>query len=231
MKQETDSTVDQQEINKFSQHANDWWNTQGPLKTLHDINEARLEFVAQHFELLGSALLDLGCGGGVFSEALAKAGATVTGIDAELEAIRIAKAHASSEQLSIEYQCILVEEFEHEVFDAITCMEMLEHVQNPSLVLEHCRRLLRPNGTLVLSTINRGVKSYASAVIAAEYVLGILPKQTHDYKKFIKPSELAVMARTAGFTLKKIQGLTYNPFTRQAHLSKDVGVNYLMVFT
>jgi len=223
-----ESTIDDQELHKFAQHANDWWDKEGPLKTLHDINDVRLEFISQHINLKGLRVLDVGCGGGILGEAMAKAGAEVTGIDAENEAITIAQAHAEKNQLTIDYQCTPIEDYESKGFDIVTCMEMLEHVQNPELVIEHCKRLLKPGGFLFLSTISRTVKAYAGAIIAAEYVLNILPKQTHDYKKFIKPSELMTMARAFDLNLIDMKGLNYNPILRTARLSDDVSVNYLL---
>lgn len=224
-----ESSIDDQEVNKFAQHANDWWDKQGPLKTLHDINDTRLEFISQHINLKGLHVLDVGCGGGILCEAMAKAGAEVTGIDAESEAIGVAKGHATENQLSIEYYSTPIEEFESKQFDVITCMEMLEHVQNPELVLEHCKRLIKPNGFIFLSTISRTIKAYAGAIIAAEYLLKILPKQTHDYNKFIKPSELLAMARPFDLNLIDMKGMNYNPISRNASLSSDVSVNYLLL--
>jgi 2-polyprenyl-6-hydroxyphenyl methylase/3-demethylubiquinone-9 3-methyltransferase len=222
------STVNPEEIQKFAQHANLWWDPQGPLKTLHDINQTRLDFIAQHVSLTDSKVLDIGCGGGILCEAMAKSGAQVTGIDAAAEAISIAQEHAKNNQLPINYLCTSVEEYQHPVFDAITCMELLEHVENPQLIFEHCRRLLKPQGWLFVSTISRTLKAYATAIIAAEYILGLLPRQTHDYKKFIKPSELLAMARPWEFKLIDLQGMDYNPFLRKASLSSDVSVNFLM---
>lgn len=224
------TTVDEQEINKFSLHATQWWDKNGPLKTLHDINASRLQWVEQYVSLQKTSVLDVGCGGGIFAEAMTHNEATVTGIDASEEAIAVAKKHAQTTGLTIDYQHIAIEDFEHSGFDVITCMEMLEHVLHPELVIEHCSRLLKPNGLLFLSTINRTLKAYSQAVIAAEYVLKILPRQTHDYNKFIKPSELARIARSFDLQLKGLSGLQYNPFTRVSTLTDDVGVNYLMVF-
>lgn len=223
-----ESTIDDQELHKFAQHANDWWDKEGPLKTLHDINGIRLEFISQHINLKGIRVLDVGCGGGILCEAMAKAGAEVTGIDAESEAIIIAQAHAEKNRLTIDYQCTPIEDYDSKGFDVVTCMEMLEHVQNPELVIEHCKRLLKPDGFLFLSTISRTIKAYAGAIIAAEYVLNILPKQTHDYRKFIKPSELMTMARAFDLNLIDMKGLNYNPILRTARLSDDVSVNYLL---
>lgn len=223
-----DSTIDNQEVNKFAQHATHWWDKQGPLKTLHDINETRLEFVKKYTNLTNARVLDVGCGGGILCEAMARCDAQVTGLDAECDAIDVAKEHAISNNLLIDYQCAPIEDYEGEPFDVITCMEMLEHVQNPELVLKHCKRLLKPNGFLFLSTISRTLKAYASAIIAAEYILKILPRQTHDYNKFIKPSELVAMARLFDLHLEGMNGIYYNPLTRVASLSQDVSVNYLI---
>lgn len=222
------STINVQEINKFAQHAALWWDTEGPLKTLHDINGTRLDFINQHASLIQTHVLDVGCGGGILCEALAKAGAQVIGIDAESEAIGVAQNHAKSHHLNIDYFCTAVEAYEGHPFDVITCMEMLEHVQNPELVFKHCRRLLKPDGLLFVSTINRTIKAYASVIVAAEYLLNLLPRQTHDYDKFIKPSELLAMARALGFQLVDMKGMDYNPFLRRALLGDNVQVNYLL---
>lgn len=224
------TTINEHEVTKFAQHARHWWDKEGPLKTLHDINDTRLEFIKQHVPLAGLSVLDVGCGGGVLCEALAQSGALVTGIDAEQQALETAKAHAKTNQLDIEYHCSPVEAFDGQ-FDVITCMEMLEHVNNPELVLEHCKRLLKPHGMLFLSTISRTLKAYVSVVIAAEYVLGLLPKQTHDYDKFIKPSELLAMARHFDLNLVDMRGLDYNPLSRKASLSSHVHVNYLLALS
>lgn len=227
----TKTTVDPVEVAKFAQHANQWWDLNGPLKTLHDINPVRLEWIQKYVSLSGKRVLDLGCGGGVLSEGLAKAGAIVTGLDVEVDAIKTASLHAENEGLQINYVCQPVEQYEgeSELFDVITCMEMLEHVADPQQVIHHAARLLKPNGLLFLSTINRTVKAYASVIIAAEYVLNLLPRQTHDYDKFIKPSELSAMTRAEGFDTEGISGLHYQPFTRLASLQQSVDMNYLMV--
>lgn len=222
------STVDTQEIAKFAQHAQQWWDCEGPLKTLHDINPQRLDFIESQVNLSGLSVLDLGCGGGILSEALAKKGAQVIGLDAEETAINAAQMHAKQSGLAIHYQCCPVEDFEHPGFDLICCMEMLEHVNDPQEIINHCARLLKPGGHLFLSTLNRGLKSYATAIIAAEYILGLLPKQTHDFGKFIKPSELAAMIRKAGLEFSLMKGLSYNPLSRKAWLSDSVDVNYLV---
>lgn len=222
------SSIDRQEINKFEQHAMQWWDKNGPLKTLHDINPLRLAFIQSMQSIAGKKILDVGCGGGVLTEAMARAGALCTGIDAERHAIASAAAHAAKEGLTIDYKASAIEDLQEGEFDIISCMEMLEHVQNPQLVIQHCARLLKPGGTLFLSTINRTIKAYASAILAAEYVLRLLPRQTHDYDKFISPSELAAIVRQENFQLLSLKGMNYNPFTRNASLTEDVSVNYLM---
>lgn len=223
-----ESTINIEEINKFAQHATQWWNTEGPLKTLHDINPTRLNFMLRHTPLTNLTVLDIGCGGGILCEAMAKVGASVTGIDAEKEAIQTAKEHAATQHLAIQYYSTPVELYQNEHYDVITCMEMLEHVENPAMVLEHCKRLLKPGGFLFLSTINRTFKAYASAIFAAEYVLNLLPRQTHDYSKFIKPSELIAIARFFELDLIEMKGMNYNPILGSASLSSNVGINYLL---
>lgn len=222
------STVDSQEIAKFAQHAAHWWDLDGPLKTLHDINPARLEFIRGRHNLSKSSILDVGCGGGILAEAMALRGACVTGLDVEAEALAAGRAHAEAKQLELVYVNCPIEEYEHEAFDAVTCMEMLEHVNEPQLVIDHCARLLKPGGYLFLSTINRSAMAYATTIVAAEYILGLLPRQTHDFKKFIKPSELAAMIRKAGLELVDLTGLSYNPITRMASLKESVDANYLV---
>ena len=223
----TNMTVDASEVAKFAQHASQWWNTEGPLKTLHDINPARIDFMHKFTEYDGSQVLDVGCGGGILSEGMALKGAIVTGLDVEPHAIEAAKAHAEQHHLHIQYVCQPIEEYEG-AYDLVTCMEMLEHVSEPQLVIEHCTRLLKPGGYLFLSTINRTLQAYASVIIAAEYILGLLPRQTHDYEKFIKPSELAAMVRKEGLETIGMAGMTYNPFTREASLQDSIKVNYLL---
>ncbi|MCP0913438.1 MULTISPECIES: bifunctional 2-polyprenyl-6-hydroxyphenol methylase/3-demethylubiquinol 3-O-methyltransferase UbiG [Legionella] len=221
------STIDSAEVAKFSQLAAQWWNANGPLKTLHDINPARINFIEKFINVKEQRVLDVGCGGGILSEGLAALGADVTGLDVEEEAIHAACAHAQESGLDIDYLCMPIEEYDQAPFAVITCMEMLEHVTEPQLVIKHCARLLKQDGYLFLSTINRTFAAYLGAVIAAEYVLELLPRQTHDYKKFIKPSELAAMVREAGMETVGIAGMSYNPLTRTASLQDSVSINYL----
>ncbi|MBA2651519.1 MAG: bifunctional 2-polyprenyl-6-hydroxyphenol methylase/3-demethylubiquinol 3-O-methyltransferase UbiG [Tatlockia sp.] len=222
------STVDSQEIAKFAQHASQWWDREGPLKTLHDINPARLEFILGFQDLAQKKVLDLGCGGGILTEAMAKIEANLTGLDVENDALEAAKSHALQSGLSINYINCPVEIYEAEPFEIVTCMEMLEHVKDPQLVINHCARLLKPGGYLFLSTINRSLKAYLSAIVAAEYILGLLPRQTHDFEKFIKPSELVTMIRKAGLEFCGMSGMSYNPLSRSAKLQQSVDVNYLV---
>ncbi len=223
------STIDPVEVAKFAQHATQWWNKEGPLKTLHDINPARVSYIKQYIALSGQRILDVGCGGGILSESLAEHGALVTGLDVEVDAINCAQEHAQRLDLSVEYVCQPIESFNANSFDAITCMEMLEHVQDPAEVIKHCSRLLKAGGYLFLSTLNRTLKAYASVIVGAEYLLNLLPRQTHDYDKFIKPSELANMIRASGLEAVGLSGLGYNPITRIADLQNSVDVNYLFV--
>lgn len=226
------SSIDSAEVSKFALHASEWWDLQGPLKTLHDINPTRLAYIQQFGSLKDKLVLDIGCGGGILSEAMAKAGAQVTGLDVEPHALAVAKDHALSQQLNITYECQAVENYlpkSSELFDIVTCLEMLEHVAQPALIIEHAARLLKPGGLLVLSTINRTFKAYFSVIVAAEYVLNLIPKQTHDYSKFIKPSELMTLLRASGFEEESLVGLNYNPFNRQSALAPSVDINYLSV--
>ena len=226
MKKKT--TVDHLEVEKFSQLSEQWWDADGPLKTLHDINPPRMEFIQKFVDLSEARILDVGCGGGILAEAMAVRGAKVTGLDVETESLTSAKLHAQQSNLSIEYVCQPIETYESDSFDSITCMEMLEHVANPQWVINHCVRLLKPNGYLLLSTINRTVAAYAGAILGAEYILNVLPRQTHDFNKFIKPSELAAMVRNAGLETIGISGMAYNPFSRHASLQDSVAINYLL---
>lgn len=222
------STINEYEIAKFAKLSQHWWDTEGDLRTLHDINSARLNFIKQHSILQGMLVLDVGCGGGILSEAMAREGAIVTGIDAEESAIKVAHEHAGLSQLPIDYLCTPIEEYESGLFDLVTCMEMLEHVDEPQWIVKHCVRLLKPGGFLFLSTLNRSLMAYLTAVVAAEYILQLLPKQTHDYHKFIKPAELAEIARAEHLEVIGLNGMLYNPLNRTVSLQESVNVNYLM---
>lgn len=222
------STLNPQEIEKFNAIAEKWWDNQGPMRPLHDLNPVRLNFIKKYVDLNQKFALDIGCGAGILSESLAKLGATVMGLDAAEHVIQAARVHQQDSLPNLSYFHGVIEEFEHSEFDVISCMEMLEHVDSPQEVLNHCHRLLKPGGWLFLSTINRHPMAYLKAIIGAEYVLKLLPKQTHDYKKFIKPSELSNMVMQAGFEVVSISGMHYNPFTYHAKLTDSVQVNYLM---
>jgi 2-polyprenyl-6-hydroxyphenyl methylase/3-demethylubiquinone-9 3-methyltransferase len=229
MNQYTENT-DRRELDKFASLAEDWWDPRGKLRTLHHINPMRLRYVDRRVGLKGKKVLDLGCGGGVLSEAMARAGALVTGIDANQSAITAAIDHCRGEDLTISYYATTAELFamdHHHVFDAIICMELLEHVPDVPSLLASCALMLRPGGHLILSTINRNALSYASVVLTAEYLLGLLPRGTHDYSRFIRPSELAAWLRSAGFELQDIAGMTYIPGLNTGMINNRPAVNYL----
>jgi 2-polyprenyl-6-hydroxyphenyl methylase/3-demethylubiquinone-9 3-methyltransferase len=223
--------VDPAEIEKFSKLAHRWWDPQGEFRPLHDINPLRLEWIARHANLKGAAVLDIGCGGGILAEAMAQRGAHVTGIDLSEKALRVAELHLHESQLSIKYAKASAEDYAatHAAeFDVVTCMELLEHVPEPASMVAACARLVRPGGQAFFSTINRNPKSYLFAVVGAEYVLGLLPKGTHDYMRFIKPSELSRWSRAAGLRADELVGMSYNPITRRYRLGRDCDVNYLL---
>lgn len=226
----TTETTDPLEIARFAQHAKQWWQPDGAFKTLHDINPARLHWIQQYINPKNLNMLDIGCGGGILTEGLARCGANMTGLDVEEQALETAREHAKASNLSIKYVCEPVESFEAGPFDAITCLEMLEHVDDPQWVIDSAVALLKPGGFLFLSTVNRTPKAYATVILAAEYVLSLLPRQTHSFERFIRPSELASSVRTTGLEVLGVTGLDYNPFSREAVLREDyVDVNYLLV--
>jgi len=223
--------LDEIEIAKFKALASAWWDDTGASRTLHHINPARTEFVRARCNLKGARLLDVGCGGGIFSEALAREGAIVTGIDAGAEVIRIAAAHAHESGLAIDYQAVTAEEFARDHaggFAVVTCMELLEHVPDPARLLAACHALLEPGGELFASTLNRNLTAWLTAVVGAEYVARLLPRGTHDYAKFIRPAELARWLRAAGFELREVVGMQYNPLLRTASVGGSPRVNYLV---
>ena len=219
--------VDQAEIDKFSALAHRWWDPEGEFRPLHEINPLRLEWIAGHAALEGSSVLDVGCGGGILTEAMARRGAKVQGIDLSEKALRVAELHLQESKLDVRYEKAEVEQLAGE-FDVVTCMELLEHVPQPAGMVAACARLVRPGGRVFFSTINRNPKSYLFAVVGAEYVLGLLPKGTHDYQRFIKPSELLRWTRDAGLRTVEMIGMTYNPITRRYRLGSDCDVNYLV---
>lgn len=229
----TTDNVDQQELDKFSILASRWWDKSSEFKPLHDINPLRLDYIDQGVGggLAGKTVLDVGCGGGILSESMAQRGANVTGIDMGEAPLSVAKLHLYESQLKVDYKCITVEQLAAEQpasFDVVTCMEMLEHVPEPASVVTACHNLVKPDGHVFFSTINRNLKSYLFAIIGAEYLLRLLPKGTHDYAKLIRPAELAQWVRATGGEMKDITGMSYNPLTKHYSLGKDVSVNYLI---
>ena len=229
----TAQNIDPQEVAKFDALASRWWDPHSEFKPLHAINPLRLNYIDSLCALAGKQVLDIGCGGGLLTEAMAARGAQVTGIDMAPTSIGVAKLHLLESGLSVDYQVVTAEDFatQHpQRFDVVTCMEMLEHVPDPASVIAACARLVKPGGHVVLSTLNRNPKSYLFAVIGAEYLLRMLPKGTHDYRKFIRPSELEAWARAAGLKLKGLRGLSYNPLTQSYALGADIDVNYMAHF-
>lgn len=223
--------VDPLELEKFSQLAHRWWDPGSEFKPLHDINPLRLDYIDGIAGLRGKAVLDVGCGGGILAESMAGRGARVTGIDLGDRPLKVAQLHLLESNLNVDYRLIAPEALAREragEFDLVTCMELLEHVPEPEITVRACAQLLRPDGRVFYSTINRNLKSYLLAVVGAEYVLRLLPRGTHDYAKFIKPSELAAMCRAAGLRVTGITGMTYNPFTRTYALGNDADVNYIL---
>lgn len=223
--------VDEIELQKFGDLAHKWWDKNSEFKPLHEINPLRLDWIAKHAKLTGANVLDVGCGGGILAESMFFRGANVTAIDMGEKALNVAKLHQLESGANIDYRLVSVEQLAHEKpasYDVVTCMEMLEHVPDPASVVASCAKLVKPNGQVFFSTINRNAKAYLYAVVGAEYVLNMLPKGTHDYAKFIKPSELAHMMRIAGLALESTAGMQYQPITQQYSLGDDVSVNYLV---
>jgi len=219
------------ELEKFDELAKDWWDKNGPLKTLHAINVPRLSFIKSHTELVDKEVLDIGCGGGILTEALAREGANTTGIDLAKKTIDIARKHANKENLTIDYQVVSAESWANDNearYDVITCMELLEHVPDPEKVITTIDTLLKPQGKVFLSTLNRTIMSFLQAIVGAEYILNIIPRGTHSYQQFIKPAELATWCRAHNLTVNDIQGLNYNPVNNNAKLTKNIHINYLM---
>lgn len=221
----------QAEVDKFNNLAHEWWNEEGEFKTLHQINPARVKFVADNAKLENSKLIDVGCGGGILSESLAAKGAIVDAIDLAPQSIEIAKLHLYESNLLVNYECIEIGEkaaTASESYDVLTCMEMLEHVPDPDYIIANCAKLLKPNGIAFFSTLNRNYKSYTLGILAAEYLLKLVPTGTHDYSKFIKPSELRHLLTKNGFEILSIKGINYNPLTQNFNLSDDTSINYLV---
>ena len=223
--------VDPAEIAKFSELAHRWWDPTSEFRPLHEINPLRLDYIDREAGLSGKHVIDVGCGGGILAEAMAERGARVTGIDLGERPLKVAQLHLLESRREIDYRLVSVEQLASErpgTFDIVTCMELLEHVPDPTSTVRACARLLRRGGDAFFSTINRNAKSYLFAVIGAEYVLRLLPVGTHDYAKFIKPSELAAMCRDCGLEVEAITGMTYNPLTKTYALGSDCDVNYIM---
>jgi 2-polyprenyl-6-hydroxyphenyl methylase/3-demethylubiquinone-9 3-methyltransferase len=223
--------MDPDEVAKFDESASRWWDPNSEYKPLHDINPLRLNYIDQRAALAGKRVVDVGCGGGILAESMAARGARVVGVDMAGGALAVAKLHTLESGLSVDYRQMTAEqlaETEPASFDVVTCMELLEHVPDPALLVASCAQLVKPGGQVFFSTLNRNPKSYLLAIAAAEYVLKMLPKGTHDYAKFIRPAELAKWLRAAGLDLKNVTGLSYNPLTRRYYLSQDISVNYLV---
>ncbi|MFV1873001.1 MAG: bifunctional 2-polyprenyl-6-hydroxyphenol methylase/3-demethylubiquinol 3-O-methyltransferase UbiG [Oleiphilus sp.] len=225
------ANVDKDEIAKFEALASRWWDKESEFKPLHDINPLRLNYIDERASLSGKKVVDIGCGGGILSEGMAQRGAKVLGIDMGEAPLSVAKLHGLESNVDVEYRQTTVEDLANEEagsYDVVTCLEMLEHVPDPSSVILACAKLLKPGGQLFLSTINRNPKAFLFAIVGAEHILKMLPKGTHEYKKFIKPSELSQYVRKAGLNFHDITGMTYNPLLKNYKLARDVDVNYLM---
>lgn len=224
--------VDAAEVAKFSELAHRWWDKDSEFKPLHEINPLRLGWIQSHKPLAGLRVLDVGCGGGILADSMARAGASVTGIDMSAKALGVARLHAlEASTPGIEYREITAEAIAAEMpgaFDVVTCMEMLEHVPDPASVVAACARLVKPGGSVFFSTINRNAKSFLMAIVGAEYVLGMLPKGTHEFAKLIKPSELTAFCRSSGLVVTEMQGMEHNPLTGRYWLSSDVSVNFML---
>jgi len=226
------ANVDPEEIAKFEELASRWWDRESEFKPLHDINPLRVDFIDRIATLAGKTTLDVGCGGGILSEAMAQRGAEVSGIDMGEAPLKVAKLHGLETGVNVDYRQVTVEQLateQPESFDIVTCMEMMEHVPDPSSIVDACSRLVKPGGYVFFSTLNRNPKSYLMAILGAEHLLKLVPKGTHDFKKFIRPSELANWIRQSGLHSEEITGLTYNPLTKAYSLNaKDVDVNYMI---
>lgn len=226
------ANADPAELAKFGEMASRWWDPNGEFKPLHDLNPLRLRFIESHIALTEKLVVDVGCGGGILSESMAARGARVTGIDLSEKPLTVAKLHRLESGVEVDYRLVAAESLAAEApntFDAVTCMEMLEHVPDPASTIAACAALAKPGGHIFFSTLNRNPKSFLFAIVGAEYVLNLLPKGTHEYARFITPSELSAMARAAGLTVTHFAGMAYNPITKQHALTTDTAVNYLAV--
>ncbi|MBN2699884.1 MAG: bifunctional 2-polyprenyl-6-hydroxyphenol methylase/3-demethylubiquinol 3-O-methyltransferase UbiG [Methylothermaceae bacterium] len=230
----TSDNVHSEEIEKFGAKAERWWDPTGEFRTLHQVNPLRIRFIREYARIRGQKIVDVGCGGGILSEALAREGGEVRGIDLAPELLEVAELHALEQGVeNVRYEGISAESLadrEPEGFDLVTCMEMLEHVPRPASVVAACARLVKPGGKVFFSTLNRNMKAYLLAIVGAEYVLDLIPKGTHQYDKFIRPSELAAWARAVDLEPLGIRGIEYNPLSRRFRLGKNLDVNYLMAF-
>jgi 2-polyprenyl-6-hydroxyphenyl methylase/3-demethylubiquinone-9 3-methyltransferase len=232
--QTSSRNADPAELAKFSALAQSWWDPKGPSKPLHDLNPLRLQYVGRAVALKDARVLDVGCGGGILSEAMARAGARVLGIDLSQAVLDVAELHAIEAKIAAEYRLVAVEELAQQqpaAFDLVTCMEMLEHVPDPAASVAALSALVKPGGDIIVSTLNRNPLAFAVAIVGAEYIARVLPRGTHEYLKFIRPSELARWGRAAGLELRDLTGITYNPLLRTFRLSADTRVNYLAHFT
>jgi 2-polyprenyl-6-hydroxyphenyl methylase/3-demethylubiquinone-9 3-methyltransferase len=231
MKPTQSANVDPAELQKFAALAHRWWDPNSEFKPLHEINPLRLNYIDSKVGLQGKRVLDVGCGGGILSESMSEQGADVMGIDLGEKALKVAQLHRLESGVKVDYRLVSVEDLAQQMpesFDVVTCMEMLEHVPDPAAVVRACAALVKPGGTVFFSTINRNPKAYLFAVIGAEYVLNLLPRGTHEYEKFIKPSELSSWGREAGLSVVGTKGMSYNPLTKHYRLGDDVSVNYML---
>jgi len=231
MNESPDINADPRELEKFGELAHRWWDPNSEFKPLHDINPLRLDWIDKKVGLAGKRVLDIGCGGGILAESMALRGAQVTGIDLGERALSVARLHLLESRQKVDYRLVSAEALAQELpgsFDAVTCMEMLEHVPDPGSVVRACATLVKPDGQVFMSTINRNLKAYLFAVIGGEYVLKLLPRGTHDYARFLRPAELAHHCRAAGLRVEEVIGMSYNPFTKHFSLGHDVSVNYLI---
>jgi 2-polyprenyl-6-hydroxyphenyl methylase/3-demethylubiquinone-9 3-methyltransferase len=228
---ETSLNADPAELKKFSDLAHRWWDPKGAFRPLHELNPVRLQWIESQLPLAGISVVDVGCGGGILSEAMSARGAQVLGIDLAGKSLQVARLHALESGAQVQYRAVAAEDLAREQagrFDLVTCMEMLEHVPDPAQTIAACAQLVRPGGHVLFSTINRNPRSFLFAIVGAEYVLGLLPRGTHEYARFLRPSELARGARAAGLNVSKLTGMHYNPLTRRFWLNADTGINYLM---
>ena len=231
---ESTRNADPAELAKFAALAQSWWDPKGPSKPLHDLNPLRLQYIERAVSLAGRQALDVGCGGGILSEAMARAGAQVLGIDLSHQVLDVAELHALEGKVAVEYRAVAAEDLAQErpaAFDVVTCMEMLEHVPDPAASVAALAGLAKPGGTVIMSTLNRNPLAFAVAIVGAEYLARVLPRGTHEYSKFIRPSELARWGRKAGLELRDLTGIAYNPMTRSFRLTPATDVNYLAHFS